>query len=188
MLKECAGTVKKLTLLRHAKSGWDDLVARDFDRPLNAKGKRAAQRIGQYLRDRRIDFDHVVASPAIRVVETIEQVAEGAAEVINPSWDKRLYLASAVSLLDVIQEADDRHESLLLVGHNPGLEDLVLMLVPDAPGDRARDQVEEKFPTASIAEITFPVDSWEDVRPNSGNLSSFVRPRDLDPALGPDRE
>lgn len=178
--------MKKLTLLRHAKSGWDDPVSRDFDRPLNAKGKRAAARVGQYLRAQDIHFDHVVASPAVRVVETIEHLAEGTGELMAPAWDKRIYLASAVSLLDVVQEADDAHESLLLVGHNPGLEDLVLMLVPDRPEDAARDQVEEKFPTASVAEISFPVERWEDVRPNGGELSRFVRPRDLDPALGPD--
>ena len=179
--------MKKLMLLRHAKSGWDDPVSRDFDRPLNAKGKRAAQRVGEYLRTHHVYFDHIVASPAIRVVETIEYLAEGAGELPAPAWDKRIYLASAVSLLDVVHEADDRHDFLLLVGHNPGLEDLVLMMVPDKPGDDARDQVEEKFPTASIAEISFDVDHWEDVRPNTGQLSLFVRPRDLDPALGPDR-
>ncbi len=180
-------TVKKLTLLRHAKSGWDDPVARDFDRPLNARGKRAALRIGEYLREHDLRYDHIVASPAIRVVETIEHLAEAVGETIAPAWDKRVYLASAVSLLDVVQEADDRYESLLLVGHNPGLEDLVLMMVPDKPGDTARDQIEEKFPTAAIVEISFPVDRWEDVKPNSGALSLFVRPRDLDPALGPDQ-
>jgi len=183
-----AGIVKKLTLLRHAKSGWDDPVARDFDRPLNAKGKRAAHRVGEYLRDHHLDFDHVVASPAVRVVETIENLVAGSGETMTPAWDKRVYLASAVSLLDVVHEADDRYDSLLLVGHNPGLEDLVLMMVPDRTGDEARDQIEEKFPTASIAEISFPVEHWEDVQPNSGTLSLFIRPRDLDPALGPDRD
>jgi len=187
MAEECAKTVKKLTLLRHAKSGWDDPVARDFDRPLNARGKRAAHRIGEYLREHDLHYDHVLASPAIRVVETIEHLAEGIGETVAPAWDKRIYLASAVSLLDVIQEADDRYDKLLLVGHNPGLEDLVLLMVPDRPGDEARDQIEEKFPTAAIAEISFAVDRWEDVRPNSGELSLFVRPRDLDPALGPDQ-
>lgn len=180
--------MKKLTLLRHAKSGWNDPVARDFDRPLNAKGRRAAQRVGAYLRDQHLAFDHIVASPAVRVMETIENVAEGLGETIAPEWDKRLYLASAVSLLDVIQESDDSYDTLLLAGHNPGLEDLVLLLVPDRADDVARDQVEEKFPTASLAEICFPVDHWEDVRPNSGELARFIRPRDLDPSLGPDVE
>jgi phosphohistidine phosphatase len=178
--------MKTLTLLRHAKSGWNDPVARDFDRPLNAKGRRAALRIGAYLRDQHLSFDHVVASPAARVVETLEQVAEGSGTAINPAWDKRIYLASAMSLLDVLQESDDAYDSILLVGHNPGLEDLVLLLVPDDMGGDAREQVEEKFPTASIAQISFPVDHWEDIRSNSGAIARFVRPRDLDPALGPD--
>ena len=187
MAEESAKTVKKLTLLRHAKSGWDDPVARDFDRPLNAKGKRAAYRIGEYLRAHDIHYDYIVASPAIRVVETLEHLSEGVGETVAPAWDKRVYLASAVSLLDVVHEVDDSHDSVLLVGHNPGLEDLVLMMVPDRPGDEARDQIEEKLPTASIVEISFAVDRWEDIRPNSGLVSRFVRPRDLDPALGPDR-
>jgi phosphohistidine phosphatase len=74
----------------------------------------------------------------------------------------------------------------MLVGHNPGLEDLILMLVPDDPEDMVRDQVEEKFPTASVAEISLPVDRWQDVKANQGELARFVRPRDLDPSLGPE--
>jgi len=180
--------MKTLTLLRHAKSGWNDPVARDFDRPLNAKGRRAAQRVGAYLRDEHISFDHIIASPAVRVVETLEHVAEGSGATLAPAWDKRIYLASAMSLLDLIQEGDDNHDTILLAGHNPGLEELVLMLVPDDEADDAREKVEQKFPTASIAEIRFPVDHWGDVRPNGGELARFVRPRDLDPALGPDTE
>ncbi|TZG28925.1 SixA phosphatase family protein [Sphingomonas montanisoli] len=178
--------MKTVTLLRHAKSGWDEPVSRDFDRPLNAKGKRAAQRVGEYLRHEHLEFDHIVASPAVRVVETLEHVATGLGETIAPAWDKRVYLASAESLLDVIQEADDSYSHLLIAGHNPGLEDLIMMLVPEGAEGTARYEVEEKFPTASIAEISLPVDHWEDVRANKGALARFVRPRDLDPALGPD--
>jgi phosphohistidine phosphatase len=179
--------MKTVTLLRHAKSGWDDPVARDFDRPLNAKGKRAAFRIGEYLRAQHLIFDHIVASPAARVVETLEQIAEGLGETIAPQWDKRVYLASAPSLLDLIQESNDGYDHLMIAGHNPGLEELVLMLVPDDPDDLVRDEIEEKFPTASIARIHFDVDRWEDVAANKGELAHFIRPRDLDPALGPDQ-
>jgi phosphohistidine phosphatase len=179
--------MKRLTLLRHAKSGWDDPVSRDFDRPLNGKGKRAARTVGQYLRDHDLHFDRITGSPAIRVVETLEEVAAALGETIAPAWDKRVYLASGVTLLDVVHDTPDDIESLMLVGHNPGLEDLILMLVPDRAGDEARDQVEEKFPTASIAEIMFDTDHWADIKPGSGSLVRFVRPRDLDPALGPDR-
>ena len=177
--------MKRLTLLRHAKSGWDDPVARDFDRPLNAKGKRAARTIGHYLRDHRLHYDRIAGSPAVRVVETLEEVAAGLGETIAPAWDKRIYLASGVTLLDVVHDTPDDAQSLLLVGHNPGLEDLILMLVPDRTGDETRDQVEEKFPTASVAELEFDADRWAEVKAGSGRLVRFVRPRDLDPTLGP---
>ena len=177
--------MKTLTLLRHAKSGWDDPVARDFDRPLNQKGKRAARAMGRHMRDQGLAFDHVIASPATRVVETLDELWSGFGKTISPALDRRVYLASAEALLDLIQETPDTAESLLLSGHNPGMEDLVLMLVPES-ADGARDEVEEKFPTASLAEIRFDVAHWADLDANRGRITRFVRPRDLDPALGPD--
>lgn len=178
------GLVKTLTLLRHAKSGWDDAVARDFDRPLNPKGRRAAQTMGRELRRLGLSFDHVVASPAVRVEQTIDGVESGYARALSPAYDRRIYLASAGSLLDVVRETDDEYAHLLLIGHNPGLEDLVLLLAPDEPGT-LRDDVEEKYPTATLAELTFAVDCWAEVRERGGTLTRFIRPRDLDPDLGP---
>ena len=179
--------MKTLILLRHAKSGWDDKIARDFDRPLNSKGERAARTVGRRLHDDGVRFDHIIASPAVRVRETLAQLWEGYGSSPDVAFDTALYLAPADSLLDHVQRTDDRIDRLLLVGHNPGLEDLVLTLIPDDPDDRLRDDVEEKFPTASLAVITLPVDSWGEVRAGSGQLERFIRPRDLDPALGPDR-
>lgn len=176
--------MKTLTLLRHAKSGWDDPVARDFDRPLNPKGQRAAAMMGRHMRGERLAFDRVVASPAARVAETLAHVAAGYGDDLAPIWDQRLYLASAATLLDVVRELPDGAGSVLLAGHNPGLEELVLLLVPDAPG--LRDEVEVKFPTASLAELRFAGDSWHSVSPGSAELARFTRPRDLDPSLGPD--
>lgn len=180
--------MKTLTLLRHAKSSWDDPVARDFDRPLNAKGQRAAIAIGRYLRSEGMTFDHVVASPALRIVETVEQVEQGYGCDLAPAWDRRVYLASAGSLLDIVHELPGEAQTALLIGHNPGLEDLILSLTPDRAGNALRDAVEEKFPTAAIAEITFDVADWPAIRADSGTLVRFTRPRDLDPALGPDRD
>ncbi len=179
--------MKTLTLLRHAKSGWDDPVARDFDRPLNPKGRRAAATMGRHMRSLELAFDRVVASPAVRVEETIAEIEAGYAGALAPEWDRRVYLASAGMLLDVVRETDDRVGSLLLVGHNPGLEDLVLLLVPDERGS-LRDHVEEKYPTATLAELTFDVDSWAAVAAGGAMLARFVRPRDLDSALGPDED
>lgn len=178
--------MKTLTLLRHAKSGWDDPALRDYDRALNAKGKRAAALVGGYLRGAGGFFDHVVASPAVRVVETLAQVETGYGRTLAPVWDRRIYLASAVTLLDIVRESPAAAARALLVGHNPGLEDLAMLLVPlsDAP---ARVTLEAKYPTATIAEITFEGD-WAELAAGAGRLTRFVRPRDLDPALGPDEE
>ena len=131
--------MKTLTLLRHAKSGWDDPVARDFDRPLNPKGQRAAQTMGQHMRTLGLEFDHVLASPAVRVTETLEAVEAGYGTGLAPAWDKRIYLASSAMLLDLVRELPDALGRVLLVGHNPGLEDLALYLVPD-DGGPSRDE------------------------------------------------
>jgi phosphohistidine phosphatase len=176
--------VKTLTLLRHAKSGWDDAIARDFDRPLNPKGRRAAQTIGREVRRLGLAFDHVVASPAVRVEQTIDGVESGYGRALSPAYDRRIYLASAGSLLDVVRETPDEYARLLLIGHNPGLEDLVLLLAPDEPGS-LRDDVEEKYPTATLAELTFAVDAWADIAERAGTLTRFIRPRDLDAELRP---
>jgi phosphohistidine phosphatase len=176
--------MKTLTLLRHAKSGWDDPVARDFDRPLNLKGQRAAQMMGRHLKSEGLSFDHAVASPAVRVVETLAHVGRGYGSDLATAWDARIYLASAATLLDVVHELPGATDHVLLTGHNPGLEELVLMIVPD--GGELRGAVEAKFPTASYAVLSFDIDSWSDVRPGAGALQRFVRPRDLDPSLGPD--
>lgn len=179
--------MKTLTLLRHAKSGWDDPALRDFDRPLNAKGARAAVAMGRHMRGEGLAFDRVVASPAVRVMETLSQVEHGYGRDFAPDWDRRLYLASPASLLDVLHELPDSLDRVLFVGHNPGLEELVLLLVPEAAG-ALRDTVAEKFPTASLAEIRFDTESWKRVEKAKGELARFTRPRDLDPALGPDRD
>lgn len=183
--------MKSLTLLRHAKSGWDDPSARDFDRALNQRGERAGAMMGRHLRAEGLRFDHVVASPAVRVVQTIGCVALGYGEPIEPEWDRRIYLASAATLLDIVNALPDAFNRVLVVGHNPGLEDLALMLVPDAAPARGgepslRDEIETKYPTASLAQIDFDGARWRDVLAGAGNLVRFIRPRDLDPALGPD--
>jgi phosphohistidine phosphatase len=178
--------VKTLTLLRHAKSGWDDGVQRDFDRPLNAKGKRAAVSMGRHIRAEGLRFDHLVASPALRVAETLEAFASGYGRLPEVVADRRIYMASAATLLEVVCDLPPSADAALMVGHNPGLEDLVLMLVPG--GGTPRDAVEEKYPTASVAELRFAVENWAAVKAGGGVLVRFVRPRDLDPTLGPDAD
>lgn len=177
--------MKRLTLLRHAKSDWDDPVARDFDRPLNRRGERAARTIGDYAARQGMRFDLLVASPAVRVVETLDTFFIGYGQTIETRWDRRIYLASVPTLLDVIRDFPDSADRILMSGHNPGFEDLILALVPADAANPLRHDVEVKFPTASLAELDIAIDRWADVRENSATLCSFTRPRDLDPALGP---
>jgi phosphohistidine phosphatase len=180
--------MKTLTLLRHAKSGWDDPVARDFDRPLNKRGEKAANVIGAWMRRQKMAFDHVVASPAVRVIDTIDQIEDSYGELGEPKWERRIYLASSASLMDVLRETDDAFTSVLMIGHNPGLEDLILELVPESKDDPLRALVFEKYPTAAVAEIALDIKGWADIEHNIGQLTRYIRPRDLDPELGPEDE
>jgi phosphohistidine phosphatase len=177
--------MKTLTLLRHAKSTWDDPVARDFDRPLNRRGRKAARAIGAEMRRLGLEFDAVIASPAVRVIETLEEVEQGYGRPLAPQFDRRVYLAPPETLLDIIRAADEAAGRLLLVGHNPGLESLAMEL---DGGTGLRDEVAQKYPTATLAEIALPAESWAAIAPGTGRIARFVRPRDLDPELGPDED
>lgn len=176
--------MRSLTLLRHAKSTWDDPVARDFDRPLNPRGRRAARAVGQAMKAEGLGFDLVLASPAVRVIETLDEVA-AAFGPIDPYYEPRLYLASIDTLLEIARAADDEAERLLLVGHNPGFEMLALALTR---GNALRSEVEVKYPTGTLAEIELPIESWRELAEGSGTLVRFIRPRDLDSSLGPDED
>jgi len=176
--------MKILTLLRHAKSDWNDPVARDFDRPLNKRGRRAARTMGRAMRAEGLVFDAVIASPAVRVVETLAELASGYGEEIAPTYDERVYLASPATLIALAQTTDDGVRRLLIVGHNPGLEQLALQLT-DGEETRLRAELALKYPTATLAEIELPIAHWGELS-GSGRLTRFVRPRDLDPDLGPD--
>jgi phosphohistidine phosphatase len=178
--------LKSLTILRHAKSGWDAPVERDFDRPINARGRRGAELVGQYAKRQAMPVGRIVASPAVRVVETLD-IFQPAADLtaIEPVWDRRIYLASAATLLDVVRETGGDATDLLLAGHNPGLEDLVLMLVPESADDDARTGIEDKLPTSALVRLEIDIDDWAALDVGMARIIDFVRPRDLDPALAP---
>ncbi|HEY0414721.1 MAG TPA: histidine phosphatase family protein [Allosphingosinicella sp.] len=176
--------MKILTLLRHAKSGWGDPVMRDFDRPLNPRGRRAARTVANEMRRLGLAFDRVVASPARRVVQTIEEV-EQAFGPLAAAYDERVYLAPPQALLDLVHETPEAVRGLLLVGHNPGLESLALALAA-ANGTPLRTEMAVKYPTATLVEIALPAGRWSDVRRGTGDIRRFIRPRDLDPELGPE--
>ncbi|WP_324075062.1 MAG: histidine phosphatase family protein [Erythrobacter sp.] len=178
--------MKILGLLRHAKSDWDDMNQRDFDRGLNARGKKGAQLIGDHIRNHGVKWDRVIASPAVRVKLTLE----GALPEITPVYDQKLYLASYDTIIETIEahagSGDDEAEAILIVGHNPGLQDTLLELVsPSKENDLFREAV-VKFPTAAFAVLECEIEHWSQIKRYCAKLAHFARPRDLDPQLGPE--
>jgi phosphohistidine phosphatase len=171
--------VKQLGLFRHAKSDMQPRGARDFDRPLNARGRKGAALIGRHLRDRELRWDKVIASPSARTTETVDLAK------LPACFDQRIYLASAATLVDLLREQDDALGAIMLVGHNPGLEDLIFDLVPDDGSSPLRDAVEEKFPTAALAVLELPIERWSDLATGVARLTQLTRPRDLDASLAP---
>lgn len=175
--------MKILGILRHAKSDWSDTGLSDFDRGLNARGRKGAALMGRHIIDHGIRWDATIASPAARVQETL-----AASGLPSPySYDEALYLADVATLLDKLRQLPESAENALLAGHNPGLHELVFTLVgPDAENDLF-DAAAEKFPTAAFAVLELDVDSWADIERGCGRLVHLARPRDLDPELGPER-
>ncbi len=176
--------MRHLALLRHAKSSWDDSVKTDFDRPLNAKGRRAAATMGAFMRIHALAYDLVLASPAERVRQTLAGVEDGLGRALAPVFDSRIYMASHTGLAEIVASLPASHARVLLIGHNPGIEELVLWLVPEGQ----RGAVEEKYPTAALAELDIAVSGWSAIGERSAVLTRFTRPRDLDSALGPDAD
>jgi len=173
--------LKTLGLLRHAKSDWDDIGTRDFDRGLNDRGRKGARLIGRHIAEYGVSWDRLLASSAERVQRTLEVAfPEG-----EPILDKRLYLASVDTLVEVIQEYSGEADTVLVSGHNPGLQEMLFSLVSPENENAMFDEASTKFPTATFAVFELNIDDWSELKPDCGKLVHFIRPRDLDPELGP---
>lgn len=170
--------MKTLFVLRHAAASGPASAPTDFDRPLKSRGRTQALDIGAQIRERDFDFDAIVASPACRVAETVSGVLAGAPGGVQPIYDPRVYNASGETLVEIIREADDRFERLLVVGHNPGLQQLLLRLTED-DRDGLRSDVASSYPTATLAELCLEVDHWRDAGAGSGRIVRLVRPREV---------
>jgi phosphohistidine phosphatase len=172
--------MKRLIVLRHAKSSWDEPNLDDFDRPLNARGWKAARRMGTELKRRDMQFDLALASPALRVRETLNGLADGYGVFDFPiQFESGIYGAGAAALLDLVRTLPDGAGQCLLVGHNPGLQRLILELaVNDKNG--LRDCVADRCPTAALAVIELAAQHWEDVAPGRGKLVELILPKELD--------
>ena len=175
--------MKRLGLLRHAKSDWDDMALRDFDRGLNARGRKGAALMGAHIAGRATPFSLALASPAVRVRRTLD--ASGLE--IPVTFDDRIYLADSTSLLEMLSAVDDSHEAVLLAAHNPGLHDLALELISTRDHNPQLREIAAKFPTAAFAVLELDIARWADIELGCGRLVHFARPRDFDPELGPER-
>lgn len=161
--------MKTLYLLRHAKSDWKDPELQDFDRPLNNRGREAAPLIGRYVRKRKLRVDLLLSSPATRARQTAALVKEAAKLSTELLYDERIYEATAATLLEVVTQTAETADTLLLVGHNPGLEELLTLLTGETRSMR----------TASLACVAFDLEKWSKVRERTGRLEWLVRPNDL---------
>lgn len=177
--------MKSLGLLRHAKSDWDDTAQRDFDRGLNERGRKGARLIGRHIREHGPHWDMVLASPAARVTATLD----GAGLPQQPVFDQRLYLASFYTIVETIEahagKGDDEADCVLIVGHNPGLQDVLLELVAPAKENPLFREAVVKFPTAAYAILECDIASWSELKRYCAEVVHFMRPRDLDPSLAP---
>lgn len=174
--------MKTLGLLRHAKSDFDDLGTRDFDRGLNDRGRKGARLIGKHIMEHDVAWDMILASSAARVQQTLEAALPDHA-IIS---DKRLYLASVDTIMEVIRDHAADADALLVAGHNPGLQEMVYSLVAPAQENALFDSAATKYPTATFAVFELNIDKWADLEADCGTLAHFKRPRDLDPTLGPE--
>jgi phosphohistidine phosphatase len=164
--------MKRLLVLRHAKAERDSATGRDFDRPLAERGWQDARAVGRAMRERGLRPDAIIASPAKRVVETLAAVAEGYGP-LEAGYDRRVYNAAPDTLLDVVRDADEGAQTLLLIGHNPGLQLLLLDLTrADDHGRRAR--IEETFPTAALAVVDIASSSWTDAKLANGAVVDLI--------------
>ncbi len=173
--------MKTLSLLRHAKSSWEEDSLDDHDRPLNVRGRKSAPEIGRWILKREKLPQLILSSTAVRACDTVILAFP---EKVRPpvEYDRGLYLANVDALLERLRALPDDVTCAMLVGHNPGLSDLALSLARPNPGNseaKLRRALEKKLPTAGLVILELPVETWRAVTPEAGKLTLFVSPKDL---------
>jgi len=171
--------MKTLVLLRHAKSAWDSADLPDIDRPLSPRGQKAAPLMGERLKKAGYVPDLVLCSTAKRARETLDLIAASLPKKAKVQHLKELYMAVPREMLNVVVKVADGAETVLLIGHNPGIGSLAGWLAGEGDSESLA-KIRRKFPTAAAAVITFDVARWSDVSGEGGVLKAFLRPRDGD--------
>jgi phosphohistidine phosphatase len=173
--------MRRLMLLRHAKSDRSLPGMRDHERPLAPRGGSAARKIGAYMARHGLVPDRAVCSTAVRTRDTWALVTQALQKPPPTTFEGRLYDATPAAILDVLRETANEMHCLLVIGHNPGMQEVARQLI--ASGEvEARERLSEKFPTAGLAVIDFAFDDWNKLHPRAGRLDRFVTPRSLNAA------
>jgi len=170
--------VRRILLFRHAKSSWKDTSLDDIDRPLAGRGRKATKAMGRYVADHDLRPAIILCSTAARTRETLERSGKALARNVPTRFEDGLYHAGPTALLDRLRRLDDTLPSAMLIGHNPGLEELASALAGNGDAGPLAS-MNEKFPTGALAVFDADVEAWKDLRPGCARLERFVRPRDL---------
>lgn len=160
--------MKTLYILRHAKSSWDNPDWSDFERPLNERGLRTAPFMGALMVKNNFTPEIVISSPATRAKQTAELVIKEMKSEADINFDERIYEASPRQLLEVASDIHDAYNLAMLVGHNPGFENLVRILTGNI----------ESMPTAALAVVDLEIDSWKEINAETGSLRKIIRPKE----------
>ena len=160
--------MKTLYILRHAKSSWDNPLLADFERPLNKRGLEAVPLVGEIIYKNGFKPELFLSSPAKRAKQTAVLVREVGAIEPEIRFDERIYESSPQTLVQIISELGEQADSLLLVGHNPGLEGLIRFLTGET----------QTMPTATLAVIDLNVENWAEITAECGTLKNLIRPTD----------
>jgi phosphohistidine phosphatase len=171
-----AQVAKTLYLLRHLKSSWDEPGLPDHERPLAPRGRKAGKKLARHLRKKQVAAELVLCSPSVRTRETLEAIRSmlGKPDVRFPP---ELYAASRETLLRVVRSVEWKRSSVLVIAHNPGLEELALALA--GTGDEGlRERLADKFPTGAFAALEFG-GVWSELEPATCELVEYVVPREL---------
>ena len=159
--------MKKLYIIRHAKSSWKDLTLNDFDRPLNKRGKQNVLLMGSILKEKHILPDMIISSPALRAKLTAKEIARIISFTKDIKFYENIYDASSYDLIGILKSIDDNNNSLFLFGHNPSLNSLAETFIG----------LYENIPTCAIVEIEFDCNKWKDIDQTNANLVSFDYPK-----------
>lgn len=170
---------KKLTLMRHAKSSWADYSQSDVERPLSPRGKKDAPKMGRYLYENDLHPDLVLCSPAQRTRETLARLQTAFANPLNVRFDKSIYSAGmGHGLISLLHSLNDEFDHVMIVGHNPAMQELALSSVNWASGNEDTHQkIHSKFSTGSVISMEFDGGDWRSAALGDGKFTHFMAPK-----------